>query len=634
MPGLKSFVSKIRLGKKDKIVEDAQLHGEHSEDVKPAASTRHRANVKTGKLRKRSQSRVDLFDGIYDEQWNGMLDGNWPAPAPSHFKRGFSLRPSASRVNSMDVEKAKASLAEFDREKHTMAAMRAMRTSETLLEASGKMKSAVNTKSYPLRSNFGLKVNVENMKARDGSPTYSLFPRDSIATERSPEIDNDKVAEQRRPKPESPENTISRIRMSRYGLPVHPNNDPASYSRAGIPSSNNPFRDAMVSQRSWAEPVCASDTKFAIKGSDADETIPTEHAMPSHESGDPRGRLSDSDLHTALDLMWDETGEQDVHCLLEAYDDDDVRSNSPHDSAVAVENDELPSYSGKGKGRASYNEQLLADGGVAHQGLADFAIELLPEIEHPRRSPPAPPAPKSVEFSWPNADEMARLEHERRAKRKREAEDRKAAMLLQEQLLAQQIEDERIVAEKARLRDCAVCGDSKDPLEFPAKAPTAACEHSVQTCKQCLESWMASEFDTKGTEGINCPECTQTLSYQDVQQAASIATFEAYDKISVRNALSALPEFAWCLGANCTSGQLNEENNNYMECVSCSYKQCLQHKVPWHTGETCTQYDYRTSGQQAKDEERKTEAMLDGVSKKCPGKGCGWRIQKTDGCDQ
>ena len=129
MPGLKSFVSKIKSGKKDKIVEDAQLHGEQFEDVKPAASTRHKANVKTGKLRKRSQSRVDLFDGIYDEQWNGISDGDWPAPAASHFKRGFSLRPSASRVNSSDVEKAKASLAEFDREKHTIAAMRAMRIS-------------------------------------------------------------------------------------------------------------------------------------------------------------------------------------------------------------------------------------------------------------------------------------------------------------------------------------------------------------------------------------------------------------------------------------------------------------------------------------------------------------------------
>ncbi|EMC92730.1 hypothetical protein BAUCODRAFT_59502, partial [Baudoinia panamericana UAMH 10762] len=159
------------------------------------------------------------------------------------------------------------------------------------------------------------------------------------------------------------------------------------------------------------------------------------------------------------------------------------------------------------------------------------------------------------------------------------------------------------------------------------------CEHLPQTCKECLESWMASEFDTKGTDGIKCPECPETLEYADVLLAASEATFQAYDRISTLNALSALDDFAWCLGPKCDSGQLNPENNHFMDCASCGYKQCLKHKVPWHTGETCDQYDYRTSGQQARDEEARTEAMLDSVSKRCPGVNCGWRIQKTDGCD-
>ena len=183
----------------------------------------------------------------------------------------------------------------------------------------------------------------------------------------------------------------------------------------------------------------------------------------------------------------------------------------------------------------------------------------------------------------------------------------------------------------SRTRECAVCGDHLSPLDFPARAPTPKCSHRPQTCTGCLQSWMASEFDTKGCSGITCSECTETMEYADVQRAATTVTFEAYDKMAMRNALSSLPEFAWCLG--CDSGQLNPENHNYMNCASCGYKQCLKHKVKWHANETCEQFGYRTSGQQARDEERANEATLNAMSKKCPGPGCGWRIEKISGCD-
>lgn len=214
-----------------------------------------------------------------------------------------------------------------------------------------------------------------------------------------------------------------------------------------------------------------------------------------------------------------------------------------------------------------------------------------------------------------------------------EEKDRIQALELQAQFERELEEEERLAAERGRSRDCAVCGDAKDPLEFPARAPTSLCEHGPRTCNECLQSWMASEFDTKGCDGIKCVECPQMLDYIDVQRAASAETFEAYDKMSTRNALGSLEEFGWCLAPGCTSGQLNVENSNYMDCVNCGYTQCLKHKVEWHTNETCEQYDYRTSGQKARDEDRATEEMLDSVSKKCPGPSCNWRIQKTDGCD-
>ncbi|RMY84102.1 hypothetical protein D0861_07120 [Hortaea werneckii] len=203
--------------------------------------------------------------------------------------------------------------------------------------------------------------------------------------------------------------------------------------------------------------------------------------------------------------------------------------------------------------------------------------------------------------------------------------------LFQESALRLQREqDER---KRARLRDCVVCGDTKDPLDFPNDAPTPGCRHPSRLCAQCLQSWVASELDSKGCEGIKCPECPQILQYADVRQAASQETFKAYDNLATRNALSTLADFAWCLNAQCGSGQLNIQNQNFMECASCRFKQCLRHKGSWHTGETCEQYEYRSSGAKARADEAKTEATLKTMSKLCPNKKCGWRIEKIGGCE-
>ncbi|GAB1744327.1 hypothetical protein NU219Hw_g1473t1 [Hortaea werneckii] len=192
---------------------------------------------------------------------------------------------------------------------------------------------------------------------------------------------------------------------------------------------------------------------------------------------------------------------------------------------------------------------------------------------------------------------------------------------------------ERMAAERARLRDCVVCGDTKDPLDFPVKTATPGCRHPSRLCTQCLHSWIASELDSKGCEGIKCPECPQTLQHPDVRQAASQETFKAYDTLATRNALSTLAEFAWCLNPQCGSGQVNIQNQNFMDCASCRFRQCLRHQVAWHMGETCEQYEYRSSGAKARADEAKTEATLKTMSKLCPNKNCGWRIEKTGGCE-
>ncbi|KAK3679265.1 hypothetical protein LTR78_000826 [Recurvomyces mirabilis] len=345
---------------------------------------------------------------------------------------------------------------------------------------------------------------------------------------------------------------------------------------------------------------------------------------PRHRREPSNGSSSTSSLPRALhipaisDLDWGQLDDNEARAVFAKYSKQPLfhnnsssnealqkswisDSSSPVDSALNMPGRYPPSYSGKGKGRA------LDDGSGDHNSMQAHQLErwMSQQCQLAETSP------------LDSDDEENRLEAQR----------------LQKQLEEEAEEEARLAAARKPERDCNVCGEIKDVFDFPAKAPASKCEHHATTCVECLESWMASEFETKGTESLKCPECPSILEYEDVQRAASSNTFLAYDKMATRNALSALDEFAWCLGPSCDNGQLNPENNNFMDCASCGYKQCLKHKVPWHKNETCDQYDYRTSGKKAKDEEAKTEAMLNTMSKQCPNKKCGWRIEKTGGCE-
>jgi hypothetical protein len=63
---------------------------------------------------------------------------------------------------------------------------------------------------------------------------------------------------------------------------------------------------------------------------------------------------------------------------------------------------------------------------------------------------------------------------------------------------------------------------------------------------------------------------------------------------------------------------------------------CIIHENTWHEGETCEEYDYRSSGRKAEEQSAQEAASLAAIrrlSKKCPGPECAFDIEKIDGCD-
>ncbi|KXJ92100.1 hypothetical protein Micbo1qcDRAFT_204121 [Microdochium bolleyi] len=77
------------------------------------------------------------------------------------------------------------------------------------------------------------------------------------------------------------------------------------------------------------------------------------------------------------------------------------------------------------------------------------------------------------------------------------------------------------------LHPCVVCGDNKRPSEMPARI-TQACEHEVESCKACVEEWVASSLEV-AWDRMRCPQCPNRLAFLDVAALADKATFERYE---------------------------------------------------------------------------------------------------------
>jgi hypothetical protein len=109
------------------------------------------------------------------------------------------------------------------------------------------------------------------------------------------------------------------------------------------------------------------------------------------------------------------------------------------------------------------------------------------------------------------------------------------------------------------------------------------------------------------------------------------------DKVTLHLALRAMPDFYFCSHDRCGCGQIVEGaedgSADFFTCVGCGSRSCVRHRgTKWHAGQTCDAYDAALALRVDRGDEA---ALLAGAVevKRCPGKGCGLPLSKTDGCD-
>jgi IBR domain, a half RING-finger domain len=73
------------------------------------------------------------------------------------------------------------------------------------------------------------------------------------------------------------------------------------------------------------------------------------------------------------------------------------------------------------------------------------------------------------------------------------------------------------------------------------------------------------------------------------------------------------------------------DNQPIMTCTKCHFKTCFIHKMPWHAGQTC--HDYDDTQRERLEQEAASDKRVAETTKKCPNARCRQNIEKNGGCD-
>ena len=183
-------------------------------------------------------------------------------------------------------------------------------------------------------------------------------------------------------------------------------------------------------------------------------------------------------------------------------------------------------------------------------------------------------------------------------------------------------------------RTCSICYNEKQWYSFEMVI-IFSCKHEIRcVCDECLLQHVRIAIQQTFRDDILCPEenCGLRFDYQSVGNILSLTNdkqlLDRYDRYVLHRKLEQMDEFIWCSNPSCGAGQLNEGGrlNPIVICYRCHQKTCFIHRVSWHEGMTCEEYD-----EQADPVYELSRQWIVTHTKKCPK--CPWQIEKNYGCD-
>ncbi|KAI0905826.1 hypothetical protein F4823DRAFT_566366 [Ustulina deusta] len=140
--------------------------------------------------------------------------------------------------------------------------------------------------------------------------------------------------------------------------------------------------------------------------------------------------------------------------------------------------------------------------------------------------------------------------------------------------------------------ECTSCFEVKPSREFPGGKLTPYCSHSPTVCLACVAIFLETQSLNGLMDRLTCPECSELLPYDRIQDLASADTFVRYEKYSIDQLITKLDRFVWCpLGCGTGMVQSIGAQHGITLCLTCNRQFCARHQVPWHVDYSCAEYD-------------------------------------------
>ncbi|KAL9655158.1 hypothetical protein ABK040_008933 [Willaertia magna] len=184
---------------------------------------------------------------------------------------------------------------------------------------------------------------------------------------------------------------------------------------------------------------------------------------------------------------------------------------------------------------------------------------------------------------------------------------------------------------------CSICLIEKDKSSF--KINSKLCDNchlkNMTICFGCFIHYVKLSIK-QNQSNIKCPNCNSFLNNSQLEKLGSNKERQQIKKrmeeITLQEYLANHPNFIKCAHYPCTNGQFVDDPINYpiMKCVKCNQLTCANHKVPFHTGLTCRQYE-ETVKKKSVENEKLNMIWIKENAKSCPK--CRQAIEKIDGCD-
>ncbi|TGO47478.1 hypothetical protein BOTNAR_0523g00020 [Botryotinia narcissicola] len=160
--------------------------------------------------------------------------------------------------------------------------------------------------------------------------------------------------------------------------------------------------------------------------------------------------------------------------------------------------------------------------------------------------------------------------------------------------------------------------------------PQRDCRHpDTLLCRECLDLSITTDIEYGLLIGIKCPLCSAVLTDHDILCKASLGVVNRYSYL--REKASRPDTFVMCLGPKCGGGQIHEGPEPLMVCDHCKFKTCVKHKLPWHQGQSCDEFDVDDSQIERLEQDEATAKLLAKDSRICPK--CKECVVRSDGCD-